>query len=307
MGQQGGTNFNIPVTGANATGLVVQVLEQDFTAAIRALETEGKLDVLSRPYILASDNQVASITVGQEVPFITNSRTTELGGIINTIEYSDIGILLDVIPHVNPDGLVILDVAPEISTLTGVTVPISELVNAPVIAKRSALSRVGVQNGQTIVIGGLMEDRKTDTINKVPILGSIPILGNLFKRTATSKSKTELLIFLTPHVASDPAQLDQMSDDELKGTQLVPNAVRPGEFQRHMDNMQRGSTVGDTPAARNPGPTTVPFGEPGQVRPPRGLGRATDPLGEEPDADRPADPNVAPPTPPDTPPEQREP
>lgn len=245
LGQEADTNFNIPTAGPSGTGLVVQILEQDFSAAIRALETEGKLDVLSRPYILASDNQVASITVGQEVPFVTNSRITDQGGIINTIEYGDIGILLDVIPHINPDGLVILDVAPEISTLTGTSVPISELVNAPVIAKRSAISRVGVKNGQTIVIGGLMEDRRTASINKVPLLGDIPLLGALFRRTQTTKAKTELLIFLTPHVATDPERLDEMAGDELEGTQLVPNAVQPGMFQKHMRDLQRGRTADD--------------------------------------------------------------
>jgi len=84
-GQRGGSSFNIPKVGASATGLVVQILESNFTATIRALETAGKLDVLSRPYILASDSQLASITVGQEVPFITNSRITDNGQTINTI------------------------------------------------------------------------------------------------------------------------------------------------------------------------------------------------------------------------------
>ena len=253
LGQRAGTSFNVPAAPPTGTGLVVQILESDFTAVVRALETEGKLDVLSRPYILASDNQVASITVGQEVPFITNSRITDEGGIINTIEYGDIGILLDVIPHVNPDGLVILDVAPEISTLTGTTVPISELVSAPVIAKRSAISRVGVANGQTIVIGGLMEDRKTQTISKVPLLGDIPGLGVLFRRTDIRKAKTELLIFLTPHVASDPENLTEMGDRELEGTQLVPNAVDEGKFQEQMEGMQRGRTA--------PEPAIVPEAE----------------------------------------------
>ena len=288
LGQTVGTNFNLPVEGASATGVVVQILEQDFSAAIRALEVEGKLDVLSRPYILASDNQVASITVGQEVPFITASRITDEGGIINTITYSDIGILLDVIPHVNPEGLVILDVAPEISTLTGTTVPISELVNAPVIAKRSAISRVGVKNGQTIVIGGLMEDRKTQSIRKVPLLGDIPIIGNAFKRTETNSTKTELLIFLTPHVASDPDRLDEMADDMLDGTQLVPNAVRRGAFPEAMREQQRGGTTGDAPAATpNPQPDVIPYKPPESTNPPRGLGPATDPLGGFPDPETP--------------------
>ena len=266
FGQQGASNFNIPTDGASATGLVVQILEQDFTATIRALETIGKLDVLSRPYILASDNQVASITIGQEVPFITNSRITEEGGIINTIVYDDIGILLDVIPHINPDGLVILDVAPEISTLTGTSVPISELVSAPIIAKRSALSRVGVRTGQTIVIGGLMEDRKTQTINRIPILGSIPLIGYAFSRTQQTKVKTELLIFLTPHVAADPDQLKDMTEQEMEGLKLTPDAVEKGAFQEQMRGMERGDVGGmpdDGPQSEMIGPpATQPAGQP---------------------------------------------
>jgi len=246
-GQRGGSRFNVPVTGASATGLVVQILETNFTATIRALETSGKLDVLSRPYILASDNQLASITVGQEVPFITNSRITDTGQTINTIEYSDVGILLDVIPHINPDGLVILDVAPEISALTGTTVPISDTVSAPVIAKRSAQSRVGVRNGQTIVIGGLMEDRVTKSISKIPLLGDIPLIGELFKRTQDNKSKTELLIFLTPHVAAQPDMLEQMSNDETQGTRLVPSAVE----QAFTRNIRKACVVAATRRRHN--------------------------------------------------------
>jgi general secretion pathway protein D len=248
-GEKAGTNFDAPaVTG----GLVVSFLEKNVSMTLRALATAGKLDVLSRPYILASDNQLASITVGQEVPFITDTRTTDLGQTINTIQYQDIGIILNVTPHINNEGLVILDVAPEISQLTGTTVPISEVVNAPVFAKRSAQSRVGIRDGQTIVIGGLMEDRKTSTVQKVPILGDIPLLGQLFRRTQISKTKTELLIFLTPHVAQQPDALKPMSADEMKGTTLTPRAVGPGTFEDHMRGMQRGATQ----------PTSLPTAQP---------------------------------------------
>jgi general secretion pathway protein D len=238
--------------------LKVTVLEPHVTATLRALATQGKLDVLSRPYILASDNQEARITVGQEVPFITNSRITDTGGTINTVQYQDIGIILNVTPHINPEGLVILDVAPEISSLTGTTVPIQAGVEAPVFAKRSADSRVGIPNGQTIVIGGLMEDRKTSTIRKVPLLGDIPVLSLLFKRTEVNKSKTELLIFLTPHVAQQPTNLKPMSQDEMGGLKLVPNAVQPGTFQEHMEGLQRGRTTTDPDAGLTVPPTEPP-------------------------------------------------
>ena len=125
--------------------------------------------------------------------------------------------------------------------LTGTTVPISENVNAPVFAKRSAQSRVGVKDGQTIVIGGLMEDKKTENKRSVPILNKIPGLGMLFGRKTTDKSKTELLIFLTPHVAHEPGKLLPMSEQEKAGLKLVPNAVKPGTFQDHLDGLDRGN------------------------------------------------------------------
>jgi len=254
-GQSGGTNFLIP-TGNAATGMVVQLLETNFTATIRALENDGKIDVLSRPYILASDNQLASVTVGQEVPFITRSSLTDAGQLNNTIDYRDVGILLDVIPHINPDGMVILDVAPEISTLLDSTVQVSENVSAPLINKRSAQSRVSVKSGQTIVIGGLMQDKVSTTVSKVPLLGDIPYVGALFKRTQTDRSKTELLIFLTPHIATDSDQLTKMGEDEVKSTKLLPGAVGPGIY----DEQRHGLDVGEPPASTKPKQT-----EPQQV------------------------------------------
>jgi len=148
-----------------------------------------------------------------------------------------------VVPHINPDGLVIMDVAPEISALTGISIPIFFNVTASVFAKRSAQSRVSIKDGQTIVIGGLMEDRKTATVSKVPLIGDIPIVGALFRRNQTTITKTELLIFLTPHVASRPDFLKAMSKDELQGAKIVPNAVDKGAFRDQLEGLQRGSAT----------------------------------------------------------------
>jgi general secretion pathway protein D len=255
-----GTNFDI---AAQTDGAVVKLVRKEFTATLRALESVGKLDVLSRPYILASDNQVATITVGQEVPRITSSQITNLGQTISTVAYEDVGIILNVLPHINPDGMVILEVAPEISQLTGTTVNVGSGVNAPVIAKRSAYSRVGIRNGNTIVIGGLMEDRKTVTVSKVPILGDIPLIGQAFRRDQRTKNKTELLIFLTPHVAKSSEQLPAMSQEEIRGTQLTPNAVDPGVFEDHMEGLRRGATTRPTILGNPSRPRAV---RPGEVR-----------------------------------------
>ncbi|MFH1731063.1 MAG: type II secretion system secretin GspD [Planctomycetota bacterium] len=250
-----GTDFSV----ADQTGgFIFKLEEKNVTAAIRALAETAKLDVLSRPYILTSDNQQASIMVGQEVPFITNTRTTDTGQTINTIEYDDIGIILNVTPHINPEGLVTMDVYPEISTLTGQTVPISEAVNAPVFAKRSAQSRVAIRDGQTIVIGGLMEDRNTTNVQKVPLLGDIPVLGLLFRRTVEQKTKTELLIFLTPHVAQEPEDLKGMSESEKAGTKVIQNAVEKGAFDEHLKGMERGAAPRPVTPEPEPGPAQPP-------------------------------------------------
>jgi general secretion pathway protein D len=239
-GSKAGSSFGLTsLTG----GMVAQVIESNFTTTIRALESVGKLDVLSRPYILASDNQLASITVGEEVPFVDSSRVTDTGQTINTLAYKDVGILLDVIPHINTDGVVTLDVAPTISALTGETVAITDSTGQPIIATRSAQTRVAIKDGQTIVIGGLMEDRKTETIDKIPFLGDIPYVGEFFKRRQKTKTKTELLIFLTPHVAADPAFLKNMSKQEIEGSKLVPKSVDPNAFEEHMEGLQRGHHV----------------------------------------------------------------
>jgi general secretion pathway protein D len=239
-GFKAGTDFAV---AAQKDGFSFKLSEENVTAAIHAIAGAGKLDVLSRPYILTSDNQEASIMVGQEVPFITRSQTTDTGQTINTIEYDSVGIILDVTPHINPNGLVTLDVYPEISTQTGDSVPISDTVRSPVFARRYAQSRVAIRDGQTIVIGGLMEDRLTKSVDKVPILGDIPCLGALFSRTIETKTKTELLIFLTPHVALQPDELKEMSEDEKAGLKLVPNAVEPGTYDDHMKGMQRGAST----------------------------------------------------------------
>ena len=252
-----GTSLGNAASAVTNGGLAVNLVESQITSTFHALAVAGKLDVLSRPYILTSDNQEAEILVGQNVPIVTNSQTNSTGQLINTISYRNVGIILDVTPHINPDGVVVMDVAPEISDISDQSVPITTGVTSPVFDTRSASSRVGVRDGDTIVIGGLMQDQKTQTITKIPLLGDIPWLGLLFQRDQVTKTKTELLIFLTPHVAAAPSNLPPMSVDEMKGVHLAPAAVQPGEFQEHI----RGLSLGG-------GPTTqpLPIPKPEKVR-----------------------------------------
>jgi len=228
-----GSDFGL----ANADqGGFLRILQDDITVTMRALAERGKLEVLSRPSVLARNNEEATITIGQEVPFIRNSRITDNGQTINTIEYEDIGIILRVTPSISPDGLVEMEVEPEISTLTSQSVPITDTTNAQVIAKRAASTRVVVNDGRTVVIGGLMEDNFTESVRKVPLLGDIPVLGPLvFSRTVRNKSKTELLIFLTPSVVSGVEDLDDVTRDEREKQILVPKAFKDVDTSRYIE------------------------------------------------------------------------
>ena len=230
------TDFGVAAAAGGFKAVVVD--SGDFLVSIRALQQLGKLEIVSRPYILASDNQPSNMLVGEEFPFVTNTRETDAGNTINTIEYRDIGLILNVTPQINPDNRVTLDVSQELSALTGRTVAISEQLNAQVIAKRLAETRIAIKDGQTIVIGGLMEDKNTSTERKVPLLGDLPAVGALFRRTQEVKSKTELLIFLTPEIIRDIEDLEAIGEKINDDTELVHEAVKPGTLQKHLDQMK---------------------------------------------------------------------
>lgn len=233
----GGSTQTSTIFGEPLQGLFVNNISGDLDVTLHALQESGKLNILSRPYILTSNNQAATITVGSQVPFATGETTSNVGT-QTTTEYRDIGIILEVTPSINPDGLVNMTVRPEISSQSGDTVQISEKLDLPVFTTRSSETKVAVRDGQTIVIGGLIQDEIRDTIKKVPLLGDVPVLGHLFKRTQKEKAKTELLIFLTPHVAPDALALTPISN-AVRARSNLKNDQRTAElFREHMEAME---------------------------------------------------------------------
>lgn len=244
------------IFGVPSTGGFLNFVSDDWTATLHALASRGKVEVLSRPSIMARNNQEAVIVVGQEVPFITNSRTDSLGQTINTIQYDNVGIILRVTPFITGEGTVEMIVAPEISSLNKVdTVPISNTVNAPTIDKRSAETVVVTPTGQTVVIGGLMETQKSETIQKVPILGDIPILGIPFRRTIRDDQKRELLIFLTPYIVNDAAGIAKTTSDEMAKSELSDKAFTPQELEKFFDDLPHPNGDSNT---RQAGATPIP-------------------------------------------------
>ena len=221
-----GTNFNqfgqpisafSPVSPMTAYGAgLYQILGQDYQATLRAIAQAGNAKVLSRPSILARNNQPATIQVGQNVPLITSVSYNGLNGTpINAYQYTPVGVILKVTPFITADGMVEMIIAPTISSIDAtLTVPITAGVTAPVIDVRQADTVAVTADGQTVVIGGLLQDAKSVTDTKIPLLGDIPLLGNLFKRSQKSTSKSELLIFLTPHIVQTTTELAALSDRE---------------------------------------------------------------------------------------------
>ena len=234
---QSATLQNLYGLSSLTTGSFVRFVSDDWSATLHALAQKGKLEVLSRPSIMARNNQEAVIVVGSEVPFITSSSLTPEGQTNNTIRYDNVGIILRVTPFITSEGTVEMIVAPEISNLTDQTVPIGNNTSAPVIAKRSAETVVVVPHAQTVVIGGLMQTQKTSAVQKIPLLGDIPYLGAAFRRTVKSDTKTELLIFLTPYIVNDGTGLTRVTADELGRTELVDRSYSQKELDKYLGSL----------------------------------------------------------------------
>lgn len=224
------------VTGGAAPS-TLNFITGDINATLRTIAAKAKTEVLSRPSILTRNNQEAVITVGQEVPFVTNSRIdNQTGDTINTVQYEDVGIILRVTPYITADGLVEMIVAPEISAVSGNVIQVSPGVALNVINKRAAETVVVTKHATTVVIGGLMETRKEEVKRKVPILGDIPLLGWAFKRKATQDVKTELVMFLTPYVIQRPSDVAALTDDETRRSSFQKGTFNEEQVKRFFES-----------------------------------------------------------------------
>ncbi len=176
---------------------------------LSALKEQNNANILSTPSLLTLDNQEAYITVGQNVPFVTGSFTnTGAGGDgaqnpFQTIQRENVGITLTVTPHINEGDSVVLDIAQEVSSLSGLSAVASDLITN----ERKIQTKVLAEDNRVVVLGGLIKDDVQDGTQKVPLLGDIPFLGRLFRTDAVKVTKTNLLIFIRPTIIRDNEQL----------------------------------------------------------------------------------------------------
>jgi len=200
-------------------------------AALNALQAVTDVKVLSSPQVLVLDNEAARLQVGNLVPYLTTSSQSALNSnapIINSIDYRETGVILEVTPRVNSGGLVTLDIAQEVSDV--VPGPSAGGIASPTFSQRNVSSRVVVQDGQTVGLAGLIRDTAGRQSSGIPFLKDVPLLGLLAGSQNNSRIRTELLVLITPHVVHDQRDARALTED-LRD-QLINAARVPDDLQQ---------------------------------------------------------------------------
>jgi general secretion pathway protein D len=213
-----GNFMDINVTSVSDSGTVTSstLTSPGFAALFSMDEFKDVINVLSTPQILTSDNEEAEILVGENVPFISQRESdTASTTVLNSIQRTDVGIKLKITPQITEGDYVKLNIFQEISAVKKASDEILTTVG-PTTTKRSTKTSVVVKDGKTVVIGGLMKEEEEEIIHKIPLLGDIPLLGWLFKFRNTIKTKTNLLVFLSPHIIKETPQLAKITKKKHK-------------------------------------------------------------------------------------------
>lgn len=205
----GNSNLTTSLTGTTPSALTIATTGGNYSTVISLLKTFGKTNVLSRPRIIVADKEEAYILVGSKEVYVTSDVTTTSGGTYHTtdhVQFVDVGVKLSVTPEINKEGYVRMKIRPEVSdvdstkTVTLTNPDASTRSVIPYITTSEAETTLLVKDNTTIILGGLMKDTLTKYNDKVPFLGDIPLLGKLFSTRGKGKEKTELVIFITPHI-----------------------------------------------------------------------------------------------------------
>lgn len=188
----------------------VKYTRGNFEVLMDILATNSKAKILSAPHILVRDEQAANIQVGSEVPILSSSgQQTGTEVVFQQVQYRDTGIILTVTPHIGENDFVTLEIKQEISNAETTTTGVSD---SPTFSTRKAGTSLVIKSGHTISLGGIIEQKNEHKVSKIPIIGDIPFLGNLFKTTAIANKRTELIMLITPYVANDAEDADTLTN-----------------------------------------------------------------------------------------------
>jgi len=186
-------------------------------ALLNASATDNNFNILSTPQVLTVDNNEAELNVGEEIGVPTNNRITDQNTTFQTYEYKTVGIKLKITPHITQKKRITLDLYQEVNSIIGETQQLSggSLV-PPKLGKRDIKTKVTVYDGKTIVVGGLIQNKKDVTESKLPILGDIPLLGWFFKHKTVNYKKSNLLVFITPHILTKKDRLESITKQKIE-------------------------------------------------------------------------------------------
>jgi general secretion pathway protein D len=195
---------------------VVSPTQDSVKAVINALDAVSDVNVISSPQVFVLDNQTATLIVGDQVPITTRSAVSVISPdapTVNSIEYRDTGVILEVTPRVNAGGLVTMEISQEVSNVSAATANTQSQQDSPTINQRKVESTVSVQGGETVALGGLITDRRENAARGLPFLSRLPVIGWLFGTKADNAARTELLVLITPRVVGSTEQARQVTQE----------------------------------------------------------------------------------------------
>jgi general secretion pathway protein D len=206
------SNGSAFLSSTSTADLIIQLSKSakfDLNLALSALQSRGDVRILSRPVLLAQNNQEAKILVGSQRPFVQVSRSLPTDAAIRdqVVQYKDVGTSLTILPTINTDGYVDLQVSQEVSTATN-----EVEFGAPVISTREASTHLFVRDGQTAVLGGLIDREQESNRSGLPVLSTLPVIGALFGTTSNTTTSSELFLFLTPHIVATDEDADRVRE-----------------------------------------------------------------------------------------------
>jgi len=251
-----GTASRLPTTGAFA----VLSDRNHFNIFINALQGRTNVKMLSTPHIVAADNREAHILVGQSIPILTSSSTSTgltgtVGATINAVQYRDTGKILTILPQVNSKGLVNLQVRQEVSAvLAGPSGLAFGNTNSPAFSTREAETTVVVQDGDSVLIGGIIDDTITHTRTGIPFMMDIPVFGRLFRTETDNTDRTELIVLITPYVIRNRDEAREVTGDftdRIEGFKRLQDAMR-AKHRPHAPSADAEPVPGSAPPARPP-------------------------------------------------------
>jgi general secretion pathway protein D len=197
-------------------------------AALNALSSVTDVNVISSPKVMVLNNHTGMIQVGDQVPVVVRSSQgtgSENAPVVNNVEFRDTGVILNITPHINAGGLIVLEIEQEVSEVAETK---SSGIDSPTIQQRKIKTTVAIQNGETIALGGLIRETSTNSKSGIPILKDIPLLGNVFSTTSKVKRRTELIILITPRIVNNVHEMRGTLDDmkqEFKFLKKFPTSI----------------------------------------------------------------------------------